>query len=125
MSNKLSDKELLDSARKVLDREIDNLDDATLRRLREIRLDALAMAGDKKGFEFPWTRWITAGGVAMVAVIAVAGSLWISAPAKSLPVQSAEEAEILTSRDNLEMYKDLEFYRWLAESNGNGKGTAR
>jgi len=54
----------------------------------------------------------------MVLVIAV--SLWLSSGNNSLPVGQPEDLEILTTNEQLELYKDLEFYRWLESKDKAG-----
>ncbi len=114
MSTEESDRELLDRVRATLDASTDTLVDTTLRRLRRDRLDALEAAGTGRR---PWLlpRWLTAGGVATVAVIGVAASIWLSAARPVLPDKQEEDLEIITAKEQFDLYADLEFYRWLAE----------
>ncbi len=108
------DRDLLDRVRTALDKSAGNLDDATVRRLRRKRLDALEAAGaGRQTFFLP--RWVTAGGVATVAVLGVAVSVWLSASRPVLPDKQVEDLEIITAKEHLDFYADLEFYRWLAE----------
>jgi hypothetical protein len=114
MSTENRDRELLERVRATLDASADNLDAATLRRLRRSRLEAVEAAGPKRR-PFPLPRWVTAGGVATVAVLGVAASVWLSAPRPVLPEKQVEDLEIVTAKEQLDLYADLEFYRWLAE----------
>ncbi len=110
----MEDRELLDKVRTALDVSAGNLDDMTLRRLRHARLDALEAAGaGRRPFFLP--RWVTAGGVATVAVLGVAVSVWLSASRPVLPDKQVEDLEIITAKEHLDLYADLEFYRWLAQ----------
>lgn len=108
------DRELLEKVRATLDASIEDIDEATLHRLRRNRLDALEAAGaNRQPFFLP--RWVTAGGVATVAVLGVAVSVWLSASRPVLPEKQVEDLEIITAKEQLDLYADLEFYRWLAE----------
>lgn len=114
MNTEERDRELLDRVRATLDGSTENLDAATLRRLRQSRFEALEAAGaGRRSFFRP--RWVTAGGVATVAVLGVAASLWLSASRPVLPEKQVEDLEIITAKEQLDLYADLEFYRWLAE----------
>ncbi len=114
MKTEERDRELLETVRATLDASTENLDDGTLRRLRRGRLDALeaARAGHQPFF---LPRWVTAGGVATVAVLGVAASVWLSSSRPALPEKQVEDLEIITAKEQLDLYADLEFYRWLAE----------
>ncbi len=110
----------LEKARNELDSAAENLDEETVRRLRGARFTALAEA-ERRGIG--WLRiprWMTAGGLATVAVVGVAVSIWLGEPRHTLPARQAEDVEILTASEHLDMYKDLEFYRWLADAD-NGR----
>jgi hypothetical protein len=121
MNNESSDKEFLEGVREALDRNTDSLDEDTLLRLRRIRLDALESAGLKRRF-FPFPRLVTAGGVATVAIVAVAVSIWSTSVRQKLPVSHPEELEVLVTKDHLDLYQDLDFYRWLSAEETKGKG---
>ncbi len=114
MNTEDRDRELLDRVRTTLDASTGNLDAATLHRLRRGRLDALeAAAVGRRHFFLP--RWVTAGGVATVAVLGVAASVWLSASRPVLPDKQVEDLEIIAAKEHFDLYADLEFYRWLAE----------
>lgn len=114
MNTEERDRELLEKVRATLDASTEDIDAATLRRLRQSRLDALEAAGAKRRLFF-LPRWATAGGVATVAVLGVAASVWLSATRPVLPEKQVEDLEIITAKEQLDLYADLEFYRWLAE----------
>jgi len=46
----------------------------------------------------------------------VAVSLWVYQRPQTVPTRMAEEMEVLTVPGNLDMYKDLEFFQWLAQT---------
>jgi hypothetical protein len=120
MKNELSDKKFLDGIRESLDRDADALDEETLLRLRRIRLDALETPGTRRTlFAFP--RWLTAGGLTTAAVVAVAVSVWTISVRQRQPVSLPEEVEVLVIKDHLDLYEDLDFYRWLTADESKGK----
>ena len=87
---------------------------------------ALEVAGDnvRAGSAFP--RWRdTAGGLTTVASHGVAVSLWFGGSRQNLPLRQPDEVEILTAQEHLELYEDLEFFRWLAAEDSRGKGAER
>jgi hypothetical protein len=106
---------LLEKVKNELDTSVAELDRETLRRLREARVSALDLAERRHARRIQIPRWLTAGSLATVAVMVVAVSIWIAEPRQGLPVKQPEDMEILTAHEHLDMYKDLEFYRWLAD----------
>lgn len=123
MTGKMSEEEFQAEVRKTLDLSTEALDQETLRRLRAARFEALELAGAGRVSWFGLHRWLTAGGLTTVTVLALGISLWVVAPRQNLPVRQADEVEILMSQDQLDLYKDLEFYRWLEEdANVDGRG---
>jgi hypothetical protein len=114
MKSEDRDKELLERVKGTLDESCASLDGETLHRLRGIRLAALDKApADRRPF-FLW-RGFTAGGFATAAVLVVAVSLWMSTFRAPLPEKQVEDLEIITSQEHIDLYEDLEFYKWLAE----------
>jgi anti-sigma-K factor RskA len=105
----------VEKIRTELDAGAENLAPETLLRLREARFNAVAEAERKRARWFSLPRWATAGGLASLAVMVVAVSIWVSASRQTLPARQPEDVEILTAHEHLDMYKDLEFYRWLAD----------
>jgi hypothetical protein len=91
----------------------------TVRALRSSRLEALDLFERKRG-AMGIPRWITAGGIATAVVLVVAVSMFYISSQKSLSVKSADDFEMLNGTEQPEMYKDLDFYRWLAERNDAG-----
>ena len=121
MTGKMSEEEFQAEVRKTLDLTTETLDQETLRRLRTARFEALELVGAGRASWFGLHRWLTAGG--LTTVLALGISLWVVAPRQNLPVRQADEVEILTSQDQLDLYKDLEFYRWLEEdTSADGRG---
>jgi hypothetical protein len=125
MTGKMSEEEFLTEVRKTLDRGTESLDPETLRRLRSARFKALERAGAGRLSWFRLHRWITAGGLTTITVLALGISLWLGAPAQNPPVRQPDDLEILTSQDQLDLYKDLDFYRWLAADANVTRGQKR
>jgi len=122
MRNELPDKKFLDGIRETLDRNADDLDEETLLRLRKVRLETLETAGRRRTL-FALPRWLTASGLATAAVVAVAVSVWTFSARQQLPASIPEDVEVLVIKDHLDLYEDLEFYRWLTAD--EAKGNAR
>jgi hypothetical protein len=108
------EREVVEKARGVLDRSVTELDIRTVEKLRQIRLVAIEEAAPGKAHWFAVRRWAMAGGIAAFVVLVVAVSLWINAPRQIQMAGQMEDIEILTSQEHLDIYEDMEFYRWLA-----------
>jgi hypothetical protein len=104
----------LDEIRNSLDRQVENLDSRTVQALKNIRLEALESM-ERKRWYFGVPRWLTATGIATAVVLVATVSLFVVSSRNSLQVKSAEDFEILSANDQQELYKDLDFYRWLAD----------
>jgi len=98
----------------ALDDDLTRLDPETVMRLRTARHAALNANPVRRRFTYSWS--LPAGAVAgMVAAVAVY-TLWPQNPPPGPMVAAGpDDAEILIqSSDRLELYRDLDFYRWLA-----------
>jgi hypothetical protein len=106
---------IIDGIRESLDRQVNELDDRTLLALKSMRLQAIDSLEHKRGF-FGIPRWVSATGIATAVVLVAAVSLVFVSPRSTMQVKSPEEFEILSnSKEQQELYRDLDFYRWLAE----------
>ncbi len=110
----------LDKIKKELDDSLERLEGPTLLRLREARLRAVAEAEKRSERRWFFPGWVTAGGVAAIAVIALAFSIWFTPARPGLPINRPEDLEIITAQEHLELYQDLDFYEWLADSGNEG-----
>ena len=111
-----SEQDFLKRVRSGLDAGQARLDPAITKRLQESRQRALDLAERKPFRLFSMPRLIPVSGFATLAVVAVAMSLWFSLRPQALPHKAAEEIEVLTMQGNLDMYKDLELFQWLAQA---------
>jgi anti-sigma-K factor RskA len=117
----------LSAAKTTLDDKVDQLDPQTRARLAQIRQRAIQAAADRTSARSAKTtaRWLmpVGGGVAVAAAIVVAVILGPE-PALTPAQQPAsmavlEDINILTDSEEIEFYRDLEFYEWLAASEQN------
>jgi len=120
MSGRDRDEELVSRARAQLDRDVDALDETTRARLRAARLralDALDAPRAWHGLAAP-RRLLLASAAALALVLATTS--WLAAwrqresAARTL-ADGLDDVEILATADDLELYDDLDFYRWLAD----------
>jgi len=105
----------------VLDEQTDRIPAPLLARLARSRVAAVELSERRRRHR---TGWITAGGLATaVAGLAAVLLLWSPDTGRehALPAEQVEEIEALGSH-NADLYRDLDFYQWLAASEGK-KGT--
>jgi hypothetical protein len=116
------EKEFLREARDLLESSSENLDSRTRQRMAAIRSKCLGLGEEKPSpFSIPF-RWVLAGSSSIAAVVALALFFWLSGSPGEIPVKNIEDFEILTSREQIEIYQNVDFYRWLAiEKNGEGE----
>jgi hypothetical protein len=108
----------LKKVKKELDAAADDMDALTLARLRSFRMRALDEAEQRKGFRFVIPPWMTASGVATLCAMVVAVSIWFTTR-QNLPTNHPEDVEILAAQEQLDLYKDLDFYSWLASTDND------
>jgi hypothetical protein len=115
-----NDKEerFLEKAKDLLNRAAENLDSQTGQRLERIRTNALRAAEEKPSGFFTPLRWILVGGFGTATMAAVALFFWLNTSPGDFPAKHAEDFEIITSREPIDFYQDLEFYRWMATQKG-------
>ncbi len=114
---------LLEKVKLLLDRSAEDLDRRTGQRLEQIRLQALRGAEEKhKGFLFSQP-WITLGSFAVATIALVAVFFWLHTTPSDLPFKHVEDLEIITSKEHIDLYQNLDFYEWLAgRENGGTRG---
>lgn len=98
-----------------LDKSAEVLDPGTLSRLRRVRMQALEGRRDRV-----WTGWrllfrLPAAGLASAVVVLLAFVVYFALPMGGTRQSPVEDIEILANTDNLELYEDLDFYKWLTE----------
>ena len=98
-----------------LDAGLDRLDPSITNRLRESRRKAVAQPAKSLFPGFHFMRLLPLTGVATAVVLVTAVSLWHTTR-PSMTENKAEEIEIMTAQGNLDMYRELDFYKWLAET---------
>jgi hypothetical protein len=110
-----SERELIDAAERILRQREQELDGLTSARLRAARLRAVEQARQSR-FHRLAGRWT---GIAVAATIAAV--VWFTVPA-NFTIPGSDDAVLaqfdLPAEDNLELYRDLEFYGWLASQEG-------
>lgn len=95
------------AVKRELDRSAEALDGLTLARLRSARLRALDAQPRPR-------RWLIAGGLATATLSAALVAVLLFAPTVAPPLADLEQFDLLSENDGLDLYGDLEFYRWLA-----------
>ncbi|NOX43491.1 MAG: DUF3619 family protein [Gammaproteobacteria bacterium] len=107
-------------AKSILDDAAENLDEKTLARLRQARMQALESVTDSKGVNW----MLPAGGFAAIATVAVLSvSIWSANWSTNWSTNMVEreladafnDIDLLTSTESLEFYEELEFYAWIDE----------
>jgi hypothetical protein len=116
MSDDERDGAIVRRVREHLDRSADELDVTTRTRLRAARiraLDGLPVSRSLAGRRV----WLTASVAISALGLYFAASWWLRTPEQ--PFASGgdlDDVEILTAADDLELYDELEFYRWLDDA---------
>ncbi len=96
----------------ALDEQVDALDAVTLQRINQARQQAL----EQRKRRWRPGQWLIPAGslaaLALVAMVIVNLSGKPGAPA-SADFPDDEALQLLTAQDDLELYRDLDFYLWL------------
>ncbi len=112
----MNDNDILKKFRKALDASADELDDDTIRQLRQARRHALQQntASAKNEYKI----WQPLSGFAVIALLLVAIGFWPFQSREPLPVQalSSIDMELAEANDSFFLYEELEFYQWLDET---------
>ncbi len=94
--------------RQTLDNSVDELDAATLSRIRQVRARAMEKA---EGKSINWFG-VTSGALATASVMVFA--VIILMRSETLPqTVPVDDIELISSSESFEFYEDLEFYQWL------------
>lgn len=116
----IDNEEALSRARMALEQSSDSISPDVLAKLRIIRGGAVELAEKREQSLFCLPRWVTVGGVATLAVLVVAVSLWFSPVGTGTPAKSDDDIDIITSNEQLEFYEELDFFLWLEERENAG-----
>ena len=107
------EREFIEHARRLLQDGAEGLDQATIAELRAARIRAVSgnMHRTHRG-------WLWAGtAAAMVAAVVMTLSMWLPGiHSNSVPVSgldNIEDVDLLSGAEEIQFYRDLEFYRWL------------
>lgn len=102
--------DLLNKITSTLDSAVDELEGGTKSRLRSIRHEALTST--ETSYRTTW--WVPAGSLAALAAIAVMTvSLWTIMPEEDEFKIPFEDFALLSDKEELEFYEELDFYLWL------------
>lgn len=118
MMSEEHDKNFVEGMRKLLHATEAEVEPQVRMRLKNARLRALDAAAEQVPWFLRFPRMVTVGSLAAAAVISI--SLWILAERGALPTSQVEDLELLTNKEQMELYKDLDFYRWLETSDHAG-----
>lgn len=95
-----------------LDRRVEDLDAATLSRLNRARQAALTAQAPRRSWW--WFALPAAATAALVLGVGLSGPPSPTVPVGAAAPVSAQDFELLSADDNLELYQeDLDFYAWL------------
>ena len=126
MNAKDPEKLFLEKVQGLLNHGTENLGSKTERRLQDIRGQALMDAGEKRSRFLHPRRWVLVGSFAMVTLAAVGLFFWLGPSTETLPAGEIEDLEIIASQERIDIYQNLDFYRWLGSEENrlrpNGKG---
>jgi hypothetical protein len=103
----------LQQARRVLDASVENLGDDVSSRLAMSRRAALKSRKAPHSQGIKWLRFAFAGFV-VAALIWIAGVLFIPERNEIAAGATIEDLEIVTSGENPDFYRDIDFYLWLS-----------
>jgi hypothetical protein len=120
MTSENNEKAVVQSLTKILDEAEAQTDPRVRMRLRAARLKALESLESPVPWYTRFPRWATAGGLVTALALVLALSLWIPKEHCIIPSGQVEDLELLTTKEQLELYKDLDFYRWLETSDHTG-----
>ncbi|MHC1697006.1 MAG: hypothetical protein AB9919_02850 [Geobacteraceae bacterium] len=120
MTSENNEKALVESLKKILDDTETQTDPHVRMRLRAARFRALEALEPPVPWYARFPRWATAGGLVTAAALVLTLSLWNYQDHFKIPSGQVEDLELLTNKEQLELYKDLDFYRWLETSEHAG-----
>jgi len=109
-----NDSKTTNTVKQVLDTGADELDSATLARLRQVRKEALQQS---PVLGVRWWMPMSALGASAAAILL---ATWLTTTiAPQAHVDGIEDIELLASADNTDLYEQMDFYEWLESQQGN------
>ena len=119
----ITDQELTNRLIKHLDADLQSIDDSTLHNLRRCRQNALEQLEKRKRCYMVPFYWLTPTMVSTFAIALLAVSVWIAIPGSGHKSMPLDDLEVITMQENTDLVQNLDFYRWVAETNNNGHMT--
>lgn len=111
-SDEQDDRALVAYVTRYLDQSVEQLDPATLARLRHARVEAVESRSQAAKLPIGvW--WLPASVVAVLTVLVLTVWVWSLRGPHDHEVWPLEDVELLASAEPFEFYEDLEFYHWL------------
>ncbi len=111
------EKRFIDSIKRELDQQVAAQSPSLHGRLRAVRRDALAGRSDS-----PSRRFLLPGVVSALLMIVVSTVIWFQGIERSeapletmLQAATVTDLQLLNDTDEMEFYRDLEFYYWLEQ----------
>jgi hypothetical protein len=120
MTSEKNEKALVESLKKIMDETEAQTEQHVRRRLRAARFRALEALEVPVPWYARFPRWATAGSLVTAVALVLTLSLWNYQEQNDIPSGQVEDLELLTNKEQLELYKDLDFYRWLESSDHTG-----
>lgn len=120
MTSEKNDKTFVESLKKIMDESEVHMDPHVRMRLRAARFKALEALEVPVPWYARFPRWATAGSLVTAVALVLTLSLWNYQEQNNIPSGQVEDLELLTNKEQLELYKDLDFYRWLESSDHTG-----
>ena len=114
MKQEHDDMDLKKSVKAILDQDVNQMDDQIVGQLRQIRRNAMAEKGNPAVFRWNRLRISLAGAAVGFMIVLIALTVY---KGSNRPMTSSllEDMDIITAKENLDFYEDLDFYAWLVE----------
>ena len=119
MTESKSDKTFYENISGHLDQRVSDIDSQTISALRAIRHKALSESARQQWF-FSFLLKPKPLVTSLCFALVLSLSLNIYMDPKTTPTPALEDIPLLTAKDDIEFYNDLDFYQWLDVHNSNG-----
>lgn len=128
MNKKPSEEEFLASVKTSLRTSEEDIDELTVARLRAARRRAVSINSEKRfsaGAEVLALDWLKSRWrvFAVAMALSIMTIFYLSSsriPAEAQLTSVLEDIELLSSSDDFELYRDLDFYLWMNDENISG-----